>query len=298
MKAIEVNGLKKYYNKHRGIEDVTLSVDQGEIYGFVGPNGAGKSTTIKILLNFVFPTAGTGFIMGKDIVSQSKEIKKFTAYVPSDVRLYHDMTSAEIFSATSHFYGLNRTEEISRLTRFFDVDPNKKIRELSLGNKKKTAIISALIPDPEVILLDEPTNGLDPVMQKRLFEELKRRSDHGCSIFLSSHNLTEIQEYCDQAAFIKEGVITHVIDLKMELRHQKIVRIKPASPISFQPDFPIKMLSQNEKEISFLFDGEINQLTALLAGADLLDFSVQERSLEDQFMEMYQEAGTNGNIQA
>ncbi len=293
MSIIEISHLKKYYGNSRGTEDVTFSVEKGEIFGFVGPNGAGKSTTLKALLNFIFPTDGTASIRGLDVVKNSLEIKRFTAYVPSDVRLYPDMTSEALFHHTLRYYGIRQTDEIGRLTKLFDLDHQKQMRSLSMGNRKKTAILSALLQNPEVILLDEPTNGLDPLIQVRLFDELKRRRAEGTTLLLSSHNLTEIQEYCDRVAFIKSGVITQVIDLKSALVPEKIVTINGYHGFDPLKRLEIKIIRELPDQITFLYQGEPEQLVKALSETSVSDFNVQNRTLEERFMELYQEGEQN-----
>lgn len=166
MYIIETKNLCKSYGKNRGIIDINLKVKEGEIFGFVGPNGAGKSTTIRTILNFIFPTSGSGKILGKDIVKESSEIKKYIGYVPSEVKFYDEVKVKDIIKYSASFYeGVNK-EEVDNLYKILDVDINKKMSELSLGNKKKVAIVQALIHNPKLLILDEPTNGLDPLIQK------------------------------------------------------------------------------------------------------------------------------------
>ena len=173
MYIIETNNLTKSYGKSRGIIDVNLKVKEGEIFGFVGPNGAGKSTTIRTLLNFIFPTSGSAKMLGKDIVKESNAIKKYIGYVLSEVRFYDEIKVKDIIKYSSSFYSGVIQEEVDNLYRLLDVDINKKMSELSLGNKKKVAIVQALIHKPKLLILDEPTNGLDPLIQKKLFELLE-----------------------------------------------------------------------------------------------------------------------------
>ena len=216
MNVIETNKLSKTYGKSRGIDNISLEVKGGEIYGFVGPNGAGKSTTIRLLLNFIYPVSGSGKIFNKDIVKESKEIKKLIGYVPSEVRFYDDMKVKEVIEYACSFYEKVNMDEIYRLCDVFEMDLHKKMRELSLGNKKKVAIVQALVNNPKLIILDEPTGGLDPLMQKKLFDTLKALRERGTTIFLSSHNLMEVENLCQRVAVIKEGKIIDIIDIEKE----------------------------------------------------------------------------------
>lgn len=284
MDAIQINNLKKYYGKYLGIENVSFSVKEGEIFGFVGPNGAGKSTTIRILLNFIFPSGGSASICGKDVVKDSREIKKFTGYIPSDVRFYGDMTVGDLLRMSNGFYSDSQEEETERLCQLFELDRKKKFHELSLGNKKKVAVVSALAATPKVLILDEPTNGLDPMMQKILFTELKNQSANGVSILLSSHNLGEVQEYCHRVAFIKKGGILAVTDLKEIRQPRKIVTTWGGKEIK-HPE--LQLLDHKEEKRIFRYTGNNSILLKVLQEAGLEDFTVENESLEERFMELY-----------
>ncbi|PKM49312.1 MAG: ABC transporter ATP-binding protein [Firmicutes bacterium HGW-Firmicutes-7] len=284
MDAIQISNLKKYYGKSLGVEEVSFSVKEGEIFGFVGPNGAGKSTTIRILLNFIFPSGGFATIWSKDVVKESKEIKKSTGYVPSDVRFYEDMTVRSLIRVSNGFYSSSHEEEADRLCKLFELDRAKKFYELSMGNKKKVAVVCALAAKPKVLILDEPTNGLDPMMQKQLFTELKNQSTNGVSILLSSHNLGEVQEYCQRVAFIKQGKILAVTDLKEIHQPHKIVTTWGGKDI-IHPS--IQLLKQKEVKRVFRYQGNSVLLLKLLHQADLEDVTIENESLEERFMDLY-----------
>ena len=172
MNAIEIKNLTKVYGKNRGIQDINISVKEGEIYGFIGPNGAGKSTTIKTLLNFIYSTSGEALIFGMDSVKESEKIKEYVGYVPSEVRYYDDVKVKDIIKYAQSSYPKSKKEYVDRICNELELDMNKKMGELSLGNKKKVAIAQSLINNPKLLILDEPTNGLDPLMQKKLFNIL------------------------------------------------------------------------------------------------------------------------------
>jgi len=284
MDAIQINKLRKYYGKHLGVENVSFSVKEGEIFGFVGPNGAGKSTTIRMLLNFIFPSGGSATICGKDVVKESEAIKKFTGYIPSDVRFYGDMSVRDLIRVSNGFYSSSREEETERLCEVFELDRTKKFYELSMGNKKKVAVVCALTVRPKVLILDEPTNGLDPIMQKQLFTELKNQSANGVSILLSSHNLGEVQEYCHRVAFIKQGKILALTDLKEIRKPQKILTTWGGKDIAH---YDIQLLERNEAKRVFRYKGNSSMLLKLLQDAEFDDFTIENESLEDQFMNLY-----------
>ncbi len=283
MSVIAIEHLQKHYGKNLGVEDVSLAAEAGEILGFVGPNGAGKSTTIKILLSFIFADKGTATVCGLDAAKDSDKIKAFTGYVPSDVRLYGDFKIGELLSVNSRFYGQNHDSEISRLCDLFEVDRKKRFRELSTGNKKKISIICALAAQPKVLVLDEPTNGLDPMMQSALFAELKNQTSKGVCVLLSSHNLPEVQEYCDRVAFIKKGKILALTDLR-DFVPGKIVTVTGCnSPI---PD-TVEILKRGEDMTVLRVDTEKIPLLSLLNELSPADFTVEKESIESRFMKLY-----------
>jgi ABC-2 type transport system ATP-binding protein len=210
MAVIETKKLTKYYGKSRGIIDVDISVDEGEIYGFIGPNGAGKSTTIRVLLSLIFATGGSATIFGKDVVKYGPEIKMDIGYLPSEVFYYDNMRVKDLLAYSASFYKKDCSARIKELSEIMDLDMNKKIDDLSYGNKKKVGIVQGLLHDPKLIILDEPTGGLDPLMQQKFFDLIHEENKKGATIFLSSHILSEVQRLCDRVAIIKEGKIIQV----------------------------------------------------------------------------------------
>lgn len=289
-KVIEVSHLTKKYKNIKAVDDISLDIEAGEIFGFIGPNGAGKSTTIKMLLNFIFPTSGEARIFGMDCVKQSIEIKKKVGYVSSDVRYYHEMTSLDIFKYTAEFHGIKNSQFlIDEYLTYFEIEPNKKIADLSLGNKKKVAIVSALLQNPKLLILDEPTNGLDPMIQHRLFEILEKKSQEGMTVFLSSHDLHEIQLHCDRAAFIKNGKIISIETIRRGKEIEK--RVSVTSEQIQQKDLEklgaIQIQFENNSW-QFLYKEEMNQLIDYLSQRNILDLEIKPLDLEDKFLSMYE----------
>lgn len=291
MNIIEINNLTKYYGKSRGITDLNLEVEKGEIFGFIGPNGAGKSTTIRLLLNFIFPTSGSAKIFGKDIIRHTKEIKRQVGYVPSEVHYYSDLTASEMLQYSSRFYGRSYPERVADLSERLELDlDRKKVDSLSHGTKKKLAIIQALIHSPELLILDEPTGGLDPLVQKVFFEILKEEQDKGTTVFFSSHILPEVQKVCDRVAIIKDGTIVKVENVdKLVEDTFKNIRIEFSGNEEIDFDLPgIIQQETSENIVNLLYNGDINPLLAKLSEKHLANLWIEEPSLEEIFMHYYQ----------
>lgn len=281
---IQTNKLTKYYGKSIGIEKVDLKLKKGKLYGFVGPNGAGKSTTIKTLLGFLFKTSGEAYINNFDIEKDSHKIKEFTGYTPSDVRLYENLKVNELIKYNNSFYKNNDTsKELNRLIKLFDLEQNKKIKELSSGNKKKVSLILAMVFNPQVLIFDEPTNGLDPIIQERFFRELKNRTKKGVTILLSSHNLYEIEDYADYVIFIQKGKIINHVNLN-ELEEYKVVTITNGS-IKYIPKKQIVMRTNDTT--SFRYQGDTSSLLKLLNKIDPDDVVISNKKLDKYFRDIY-----------
>jgi ABC-2 type transport system ATP-binding protein len=297
MPVLEINHLSKYYGRSRGIEDISIEVNQGDIFGFIGPNGSGKSTTIRVLLNLIFPTSGNGKIFGMDMVRDSKKIRSHIGYVPSDANLYDRMRVHEFLKFSADFYGVKDADKrIGKLTEIFDLDPGRKIPELSMGNKKKVFIIQALVHQPELLILDEPTPGLDPLIQARFFDLLHEENRNGTTIFFSSHNLNEVQTFCRTVAIIREGKIINIEEIA-SLRKKQLKRIR----IGFSEEIKINEMAlggiesietETGRTIEFLFSGDINKLINSLSGYTIENLTIEEPPLEEIFLHYYKDGGT------
>ncbi len=289
---IDIRDLTKTYGRDRGIEHVSLEVGEGDIFGFIGPNGSGKSTTIRVLLNLIFPTGGRAKIMGMDVVKDSKKIKFHTGYVPSDANLYSHMDIDEFLGYCLGFYRTGNGEDrIAELSEIFELDRKRKISDLSMGNRKKVSIIQSLLHSPRLLILDEATMGLDPLMQARFFELLRSENRKGMTIFFSSHTLSEVQLLCKRVAIIKEGRIIKVEDIEtLRKRQLKKIHIEFAE----RADAEIAGLGGIENTpvvsgntLQFMYAGDINELVLKLMGRKITDMTIEEPSLEEIFMHYY-----------
>lgn len=290
--AIAMHDLTKRYGKARGIEQVSLEIGEGEIFGFIGPNGAGKSTTIRILLNLIFPTSGSAAIMGMDVIRETRKIKRQVGYIPSDAGFYPSMTVLEFLAYCLRFYpGQVEEQRIEELAALFELDMDRKIEELSMGNRRKVAIVQSLLHNPKLLILDEPTTGLDPLMQSKFFDLLREENRKGMTIFFSSHILSEVQILCKRVAIIREGKIVQTEDIETLRKKQlKKVTVDPAGKLN-EEDLRIqgieRMTAGPGNKMTLLFSGDINALTRLLAGMKMNDLTIEEPSLEEIFMHYY-----------
>ena len=292
MYAIETKGLTKYYGKARGIIDLSFRIEEGEIFGFIGPNGSGKTTTIRLFLSLLFPTSGTGKIFDYDIVKDGPKIKKMVGFVPSEVHYYENMTVKELIEYSARFYSIPLDLRFNRLVDAFDLDLTRKIDDLSMGNKKKVAVILSLIHQPRLLILDEPTTGLDPLIQNRFFDILKEENEKGTTIFFSSHVLSEVEKLCHKVAIIKEGKIIDEDDidsLKGKLLSRVTVRLKYGAKDIALKTPGIISIERNKNECSFLYQGEIAVLLRDLSQMPIEKITIAEPDLEEVFMHYYQD---------
>lgn len=287
---IETANLTKYYGKSRGIIDVNLSVDEGEIFGFIGPNGAGKSTTIRTLLSLIYKTGGEARIFGLDNEAHKVRILKDVGYLPSEVFYYDNMRAIDLFRYSASFYKKDCSKRMEELSSLLQVNLRQKIEDMSLGNKKKVGIIQGLLHSPRLIILDEPTSGLDPLMQKTFFDLIKEENKRGATVLFSSHILSEVQRICDRVAIIKEGRIVAVQKMgEMKENAYKNVSFTVKSG-GLPKDFSIDGAQQMEvtdNGASFIYKGNVNLLLSEIAKYPLANVDITEPSLEEIFMHYY-----------
>lgn len=289
MKAIQTNDLTKYYGRHRGIEDVCLTVEEGGFFGFIGPNGAGKSTTIRTLLGLLSPTSGDAEIFGKSIVKDKLEILSEVGYLPSEAVFYNGRVR-DILRLSARLRRKDCEKEAMALCERLSLDPNRKISELSLGNRKKTGIVLALQHKPRLYILDEPTSGLDPLMQQEIYAILRERNREGATVFLSSHILSEVSRYCRSAAVIRDGRLL-VSDSIENLAHTGVKRVTLQGVSGVPKLSGISSATFSDGCARFLYDGDQNGLIRALAQTPFRDISVTDPDFEEIFLHYYSKEG-------
>lgn len=290
MNVIEIKNLTKYYGKQRGIEDVSFEVKEGEIFGFIGPNGAGKSTTIRTILSLIYPTSGSATIFNKDCIEFGHEVKEEIGYLPSEVFYYDGMKVIDILRYSASFYKKDCEKRMHELAKIMDLDLNKKVNDLSYGNKKKVGIVQGLLHEPKLLILDEPTSGLDPLMQQKFFDLILEENKKGTTVLFSSHILTEVQKLCDRVGIIKDGSMIRVDNieaLRGDNYKRFIVEFEEASSI---PGFKVPDMNSVESKnnkLSFLYKGDINAVIEELHKVRVKNLIIEEPTLEEIFMHYY-----------
>ena len=298
---INVEGLTKDYGYGRGVFDVSIHVEKGEVFGFLGPNGAGKSTTIRHLMGFSKPDKGKVEILGKPTFQKYDEVLKKVGYIPGEIALPAGLTGKEFIKMMQDLTGIKNEKRLKMLTDLFELDEASllcDVKRMSLGVKRKLAVVTAFMSDPEVLILDEPTSGLDPVMQERFVDFIHKEKERGKTILLSSHIFSEIDNTCDRIAIIKDGKIVsefiandlkhaskkyYAIDFKTEDDKKKF--LKKSSEIE-----SLILLDDKEKEISLsIEDADLNKTINYLSEVEVDKFSNRKESLQDYFMKFYKE---------
>jgi ABC-2 type transport system ATP-binding protein len=287
---IEANHLTKYYGKARGIVDVSFSVDEGEIFGFIGPNGAGKSTTIRLFCSLIYPTSGAAEIFGKDAIKHGPEIRREIGYLPSEVFYYDRMKVIDLLKYSASFYEKDCTQRIHELAEIMELDLKRVIDDLSYGNKKKVGIVQGLLHQPKVIFLDEPTAGLDPLIQRKFFNLMREENKKGATIFFSSHILSVVQRICNRVAIIREGKIVEIQDIQT-LQKENYKKIKIIADGIDEKQFDMEGVTNLEKRnntVSLFYKGDINVITKMISAQTVSDVSIEEPTLEEIFMHYYE----------
>jgi ABC-2 type transport system ATP-binding protein len=293
---IETSGLTKYYKDDVvGIEDLSLSVEPGEIYGFLGSNGAGKTTTIRLLMNLLFPTCGKAKIFGKDAIKYHLDICKDIGYLPSQVRPHKNMTGEDFLSYMGKLSAGRDMEYRAHLLKRFslsDKDLKRKLKEYSTGMARKIALVQTFQHRPRLLIMDEPTEGLDPVMQHTFYELLKDYRDKGGTVFISSHHLREVELVCDRAAIIRKGRLAAVEKIpELMKRTARTIRVtfkEKINPNSMESD-AWEIISNDGTILTARLTGDIDTVIKHLSRFDIRDMSIANPSLQDVFLDYYRE---------
>ena len=286
MEAIQMEHLTKYYGKSRGIIDLNLTVQEGEFFGFIGPNGAGKSTTIRTLLGLIRPSSGEAKVFGLDIEKDKNKLLAQVGYLPSEALFYSGMKVKDVLKLSAELRKQDCTKEAEQLCDRLQLEANRRVEELSFGNRKKVGIVAALQHNPRLLILDEPTSGLDPLMQHEFFEILKEYNSLGTTIFLSSHVLSEIQNNCRNAAIIREGKIL-LSDSVENLTHTQAKRVQLRGEVDLSSLAEVNNIERKDGTVSFLYAGPIHELLELLSRSSVIDLNISEPSLDEIFMHYY-----------
>ena len=295
--VIDTAKLTKYYGKQLGIEDVDLEVKRGEVFGYLGPNGAGKTTTIRTLLDFIRPTRGSATVFGLDIRQSSVDIHRRVGYLNGELALYNNMTGEDLLKYLGNLRGGLDWKYVQELAARFQCDLPRRIQGLSMGNKQKLGLLQAFMHKPELLILDEPTNGLDPLMQHEFYDLLTETKKEGRTIFLSSHILPEVEKVCDRVGIIRQGKLVTVETIEALKSHsvrQLEIHFARAIPIEKFNNVPgIRDILVQDKLLTCNVVGSLDALVKAAAQFEVINIISHEPSLEDIFMTYYNEGKNN-----
>jgi ABC-2 type transport system ATP-binding protein len=290
--TIKLQGVTKQFGQLKAVNDANLEVMPGEIFGFLGPNGAGKSTTINMLVDLIRPTSGTISIFGLDSQKDSLAIRQRIGFLNADMSLDNGLTGLQQLTYFGHLYGKFNNKLIHELATLLELNLNRKIKTLSRGNRQKVGLISALMNEPDLLIMDEPTTGLDPLIQAKFNKVILDYKKRGKTIFMSSHLLSEVQEICDRVAFVREGKIISVQSLSsITVGAPKSVTVRTDDKKFLDHLKKMNQVKVNHvaaKNISFTYSGDVNLLLNTLAKHEVLDVTIEEITLEDTFMQFYE----------
>lgn len=288
---LKIEYLTKYYKDILGVQNLSLEIKPGEIFGFIGPNGAGKSTTIKCILNLINKTDGKVTFNNQELTKNNYKLKEDIGYLPSEVNLYDDLTVAQMIRYSASFYKKDLSKRIKHLVKKLDVDTTKKVDELSFGNLKKLGIILAFMHEPSLLILDEPTNGLDPLKQEVFFELLEEERKKGTTIFFSSHNLSDVKKVCDRVGIIKNGILVDILTINnLDKFEFNVISLYSSEYKKLKlPMTDIVIKKKNDNMIQFIYKGDINKLLEILRDIKINNLLIEEPSLEEIFLHYYKE---------
>lgn len=285
---LEIQNLTKYYGKIRGVENLTLKLEEGEIFGFIGPNGAGKSTTIRSIMNLINKSSGKVFVENKEFNKDCIDIKEKIGYLPSEIYFYDDLTVKQMLDYHESFYKKDIHNRRIELVNKLQLDEKKKIEDLSLGNLKKLGIILAFMHEPKILILDEPTSGLDPIMQNIFYDLLKEEKAKGHTIFYSTHVLSEVSKICDRVGIIKEGQLIKIEKIEDLFSNSLTVVTVTSNQVSdIEKELNIDIISKDENTIQFGNSLSHDELIKKLSKYKIDRILIEEATLEDMFLHYY-----------
>ncbi len=291
MAVLEVTNLKKYFGGTKAVDDISFSVEQGEIFGFLGPNGAGKTTTIRCLMDFIRPTTGTISLLGKDVQHHGVTLKENIGYLSGNVRLYSRWTGQMHIDFVKAFNGIHQ-DMSAELIKRFDFDPSVKTKQLSSGNKQKLGIILAFMHRPKLLIMDEPTNALDPLLQNEVYKLIEEATEWGATVFMSSHNLAEVDRVCSRVGIIKNGKMVateSITSLKEKRLYTVTAYFADTYDKSAFDGNGFSITKELTDGLVIQTKGDINPLIDLLQQQKLRDITIAHASLEDIFLEFYED---------
>ena len=290
--AIQTFGLTKTYGPVLALDGLDLTVAQGDIFGFLGPNGAGKTTTIRLLLDFIRPSSGRAEMLGHDTQTESLAVRRRVGYVPGDVSLYESMTGEALLELLVRLRGGNSIEHGRRLADRLDLALHRRVGDYSSGMRQKLALVAAFMPQPDLLVLDEPTKGLDPLVQQELYTILREERERGCTVFLSSHNLPEVEKVCNRVGIVRQGKLVAVEEVDA-IKHKKVRMLeltfsRPVAREALVMDgVEIRSLDGNRAQLAVL--GHVPDILRRLVELPIEDLEFPEATLEDTFMQYYGE---------
>jgi len=289
MKAIQLKKLKRHFGKVKAVDGISLEVSKGEIFGFLGPNGAGKTTTIRAMMDFIRPTSGSISILGLDSVKGTVELKSKIGYLAPEPRLYDNLTGREHFQLVEKIRGRGARKE--ELIKKLGAEPNVKVKNLSTGNKQKISLVIALMHNPDVVILDEPTSGLDPLLQNTIYEILSDMGAKGKTVFMSSHNLSEVEKVCGRAAIIRAGKLVAVENIQ-KLNVKRLYKVwasyKNTKDLKDLKKIKgVEVETESDNDIYLNVSGKIDPVVKYFAEENIDDIRIEHAGLEETFLNFY-----------
>lgn len=290
MSIIKINNLTKDYGNGKGIFNVNICVNKGEVFGFLGPNGSGKTTTIRNLMGFINADGGSCEILGMDCFKKAEKIQEKLGYLAGEIAFFDDLTGIKLLNFLADMKGIKDKNRMKELIERFELDPRGKVKKMSKGMKQKIGIVSAFMSEPDVLILDEPTSGLDPLMQNRFIDLILEEKEKGKTIFMSSHIFEEIERTCDRTAIIREGKIVAIEDMdSLSKKKSKIYIISLLNEIEVEKmkkdNFIIKEI--NGLNVSIEVKGNINDFLKKISQYEIVDMNIRTQSLEEIFLHYY-----------